>query len=225
MAKPDRFLFISCLSAARNASFLSRHSQLCRLFSVIQQLCVLFALAGFLGLSTVQAQTAEPDPALREALRKTVNEASSFLDRFDAEVWLVDMSARLTRHIPDPEQRLTLLKLVHLEANRADLSPELVLAVIHVESAFDPFAYSSAGAQGLMQVMPFWKKEIGRPDDNLMDMATNLRYGCTILKHYLNRERGSVIPALSRYNGSYGQFWYPAKVLDFWNRFWSFNYE
>ncbi len=196
-----------------------------RFLPAIRHLSLLFALTAMLGMAPALAQTAEPDPALREALRRTVNEASSFLDRFDAEVWLVDMSARLTRHIPDPERRLALLKLVHLEADRADLSPELVLAVIHVESAFDPFAFSSAGAQGLMQVMPFWKKEIGRPDDDLMDVATNLRYGCTILKHYLDRERGSVLPALARYNGSYGKLWYPAKVLDFWNRFWSFNYD
>jgi len=184
-------------------------------------------LAAFLSLlllSPYAVAQQQPDPELRELLRRTVNESSSFIDRFDAEVWLVDMSARLQRHIPDTEQRLHILKLIHLEATRAGLLPELVIAVIHVESAFDPFALSSAGAQGLMQVMPFWKKEIGRPEDNLHDVATNLRYGCTILKHYLDREKGKVVPALARYNGSYGQFWYPAKVLDFWSRFWFYNY-
>src|SRR5690606_879289 len=182
------------------------------------------AFLSLLLLSPCLAAQQEPDPELREALRRTVNESSSFVDRFDAEVWLVDMSARLQRHIPNTEQRLHILKLIHLEATRAGLLPELVIAVIHVESAFDPHALSSAGAQGLMQVMPFWKKEIGRPEDSLHDIATNLRYGCTILKHYLDREKGNVIPALARYNGSYGQFWYPARVLDYWNRFWFYNY-
>lgn len=162
----------------------------------------------------------EPDAELTNILRETVNDASSFIDRFDAEVWLVDMSSRLDRYIKDPAQRVEFLKLVHAEASRADLAPELVLSVIHVESAFNRFAISVVGAQGLMQVMPFWKNEIGRPEDNLMDMATNLRYGCTILKHYLDREKGNLIRALARYNGSLGRTKYPEKVLLFWERYW-----
>lgn len=167
-----------------------------------------------------QATKQKPDEALRALLIETVNDSSSFVDRFDAEVWLVDMSSRLKRYIKDPEQRLRFLKMVHAEATRADLEPELVLSVIHVESAFDRFALSYVGAQGLMQVMPFWKNEIGRPDDNLMDMATNLRYGCTILKHYIDREKGNLIRALGRYNGSLGKTKYPAKVLRFWEKYW-----
>jgi len=151
---------------------------------------------------------------------KTVNDADSFHDRFDAEVWLVDMSGRLKRYIKDTEQRLTLLKKVHAEAQRAGLEPELVMSVIHVESAFDRFAISYVGAQGLMQVMPFWKKEIGRPDDNLTNMQTNLRYGCTILKHYIDKEKGNLIRALARYNGSLGRTKYPEKVLQFWEKYW-----
>src|SRR5690554_6710943 len=114
---------------------------------------LLAAFLSLLLLSPYAVAQQQPDPELRELLRRTVNESSSFIDRFDAEVWLVDMSARLQRHIPDTEQRLHILKLIHLEATRAGLLPELVIAVIHVESAFDPFALSSAGAQGLMQVM------------------------------------------------------------------------
>ncbi|WP_156498667.1 lytic transglycosylase domain-containing protein, partial [Oleiphilus sp. HI0079] len=117
-------------------------------------------------------------------------------------------------------ERVAFLKMVHAEASRAGLEPELVLSVIHVESAFNRFAISVVGAQGLMQVMPFWKNEIGRPEDNLMDMATNLRYGCTILKHYLDREKGNLIRALARYNGSLGRTKYPEKVLLFWERYW-----
>lgn len=170
-------------------------------------------LSLLLWLPTVlAAQSLETDPALRRALMQAVSSAESFPHRFDAEVWLLDMSSRLQRWVPDDQQRLDLLRLVHAEASRARLSPELVLAVIEVESRFDRFAISSAGALGLMQVMPFWLKELGRPDDNLFDVQTNLRYGCTILRHYLDREKGSLIPALARYNGSYGQTWYPARV-------------
>lgn len=165
----------------------------------------------------------EIDPELRAALKRTVNESSSFEDRFDAEVWLVDMSSRLSRYIKDPNDRLDLLKLIHSEAKKAGVEPELVLSVIHIESRFDRFAISRVGAQGLMQVMPFWKAEIGRPTDNLTKVDTNLRYGCTILKHYIDREKGDLIRALARYNGSLGKTWYPEKVLNAWERYWFVN--
>ena len=166
-----------------------------------------------------------PDAELRVLLTKTVSESSSFYDRFDAEVWLVDMSGRLKRYIKDPEQRLELLKRVHAEAKRAGIEPELVMSLIHVESAFQRFAISSVGAQGLMQVMPFWKNEIGRPDDNLTIIETNLRYGCTILKHYIDKEKGNLIRALARYNGSLGKIKYPEKVLRFWQNYWFVNHQ
>lgn len=179
----------------------------------------LLALLPSLTLGAV-GQRQAPDPELRALLLRTVAEADSFEDRFDAEVWLVDMSGRLARYVADPDERLTLLRLVHREARRAGLSPELVLALIHAESRFDRFAISSVGAQGLMQVMPFWKAELGRPQDNLTDNATNLRYGCTILAHYLKRENGNMTRALARYNGSLGQHWYPARVVGYWQDHW-----
>ncbi len=157
---------------------------------------------------------------LRDFLRDTIAEADSFQDRFDAEVWLLDMSGRLKPFIKDPRERLRLLKLVHREARAADLKPDLVLALIEVESYFDQYAVSRAGAQGLMQVMPFWKNEIGRPDDNLTDMHTNLRYGCRILQFYMKKAKGDWIEALARYNGSYGKVWYPERVMDRWKRRW-----
>lgn len=160
------------------------------------------------------------DPELRNALREAVNNSASFEDKYSAQVWLFDMSNRLKRYFPNENQRLEFLTLVHSEAMRAGLQPELVLAVIHIESAFDRFAISRVGAQGYMQVMPFWKKEIGREEDNLMHPATNLRYGCTILKHYLDREKGDLIRALARYNGSLGRTKYPEKVLMAWDRHW-----
>lgn len=174
----------------------------------------------FPGAPLSAATLEKPDNEMRQLLQQTIYEADSFNDRFDAEVWLVDMDARLKRYMKDPEERLYFLKLVHREASRTELQPELVLSVIHVESLFDRFAISRVGAQGLMQVMPFWKNEIGEPSDNLMDIATNLRYGCTILKAYLKREKGNVIRALARYNGSTGKTWYPERVFNAWEKYW-----
>lgn len=169
------------------------------------------------------------DPELRKALLEAVSNAGSFNDRFEAEVWLMDMSNRLeksyfNRFIPDKEVRLEFLRLVHQEATRAELPPELVLALIQVESAFQRFAISRVGARGYMQIMPFWKKEIGRVEDNLMHPPTNLRYGCTILRHYLNKEKGNWVRALARYNGSLGKTVYPEKVMSAWQKNWFVNY-
>ncbi len=159
------------------------------------------------------SQGQAPDPKLRALLKAAIEAADSFQDRFEAEVWLMDMSRRLARFLPDPRERLDLLRLVHREATRAGLPPELVLAVIEVESRFDRFAISPAGAQGLMQVMPFWLREIGHPEDNLFHPRTNLRLGCTILRYYLDLENGDLARALARYNGSLGRREYPDRVL------------
>lgn len=153
------------------------------------------------------------DEALKLALKQAVEDSRNFQDPYKARVWLTDMSKRLEAVIPDPFYRLELLKIIHNEATRAGLEPELVLALVQVESAFDRFAISTYGARGLMQVMPFWKKEIGHPRDNLFHPRTNLRYGCTILKYYLDHERGNLFRALARYNGSVGKSRYPRRVL------------
>tara|TARA_R110002074_G_scaffold146409_1_gene295882 strand:- start:486 stop:1094 length:609 start_codon:yes stop_codon:yes gene_type:complete len=158
----------------------------------------------------------ENNQELLSLLKQTIEQSDSFEDRFDAEVWLMSKSGQLKRYIKNDKKRLNLLKKVHRAATRAQLSPEIVLAVIQIESRFDPYALSRVGARGMMQVMPFWKNEIGRPDDNLMDIDTNLRYGCTILKYYLDKEKGHLTNALARYNGSYGKYWYPEKVLVAW---------
>lgn len=157
---------------------------------------------------------------MRRFLDRTINSADSFQDRYDAEVWLVDMSARLSRFVDDPARRLELLRQVHAAATRAALPPELVLAVIEVESHFDRFAISRVGAQGMMQVMPFWKDEIGRPGDNLTDNLTNLEYGCRILQFYLEREDGHLHHALAAYNGSSGSRRYSDKVKRAWKSRW-----
>jgi len=165
------------------------------------------------------------DPELLAALKEAVSNTDSFADKYDAQVWLVDMSARLQKRMPENAKRMQFLTLVHREATRAGLSPELVLSVIQVESNFDRFAISRVGARGYMQIMPFWKNEIGRSEDNLMQAETNLRYGCTILKHYLDKEKGDWIRALARYNGSLGRTKYPEKVMMTWDRYWFVNYR
>ena len=172
---------------------------------------------------SVPALATEVDPELKAALMRTIAQSDSFQDRFDAEVWLMDMSTRLAPFIPDEEERLTLLRLTHREARRANLKPDLVIAVMHAESLFDRYALSRVGAQGVMQVMPFWKAELGRPEDNLIDLGTNLRYGCSILKFYMDKEHGNLRRALARYNGSLGSSRYPDKVLDYWYTYWYVN--
>ena len=181
--------------------------------------------AGLLMLVLSQTALAQPqDDAERAELRSfldaTINSADSFQDRYDAEVWLVDMSNRLTRFVDAPEHRLELLRQIHAAASRAELPPELVLSVIEVESHFDRFAISRVGAQGMMQVMPFWKDEIGRPDDNLTQNKTNFEYGCRILQFYLQREKGQLHKALARYNGSVGSRKYSNKVYRAWSSHW-----
>lgn len=173
-------------------------------------------------VTTTQQTTegSEEHEQLRQFLNDTINSSDSFQDRFDAEVWLVDMSARLTAFIPDDQTRLKLLQMIHRNAVAAELPPELVLAVIEVESAFDHFAISRVGAQGLMQVMPFWRDEIGRSGDNLTNIATNLSYGCRILQFYLQKEEGRLTTALARYNGSLGSRKYSDKVERAWRRHW-----
>ncbi len=153
------------------------------------------------------------DQALREAVAKAARTTPSFIDNYEAEVWLRDMARRLENKIRDPKDRINFLSQVHYEARLANLPPELVLAVIEIESNFNRWALSKAGAQGLMQVMPFWLEQIGRPRDNLFHAETNLRLGCTILRYYIDKERGNLIRALGRYNGSLGSFDYPNLVL------------
>jgi soluble lytic murein transglycosylase-like protein len=175
--------------------------------------CLLVLATGLPTAASLAATQERPDAELRTTLIEAIRSSDSFEDRFDAEVWLTDMSQRLQGRVKDPQERLTILRTVHYEARRAALEPELILAVINVESNFDRFAISSAGALGLMQIMPFWLDEIGQPEDNLMDIRTNIRFGCTILSHYLKREKGNLYRALARYNGSIGKRWYPNRVF------------
>ncbi|MDR5902748.1 lytic transglycosylase domain-containing protein [Halomonas icarae] len=166
----------------------------------------------------------EPLPPAPHTLRTTLDEALS-RPRPPAEVWaarqwLNAMEPSLERYIKEPTLRHELLRRVYHEATLAGLPPELVLALIQVESAFRIEAVSSAGAVGLMQIMPFWIRELGLPADDLKDPWRNLRYGCTILAHYLAVENGDLTDALARYNGSLGKTWYPERVMRAWQRHW-----
>ena len=147
----------------------------------------------------------------------------AFSNALDAVDWLAGMAVRMEKLVPSLRIRLDLLRTVHYEASRAGLDPQLVLAVVHVESNFRKYAVSSAGARGYMQVMPFWVDLIGKKGDNLFNLRTNLRYGCVILRHYLDIENGNLSRALGRYNGSLGKPDYPNLVLRTMRRKWRYN--
>lgn len=162
------------------------------------------------------------DPALIQALKQATHDIQEQTTDIDSLVWLSSMSENLERRIPNPFYRVRLLKTVASEAERAGLDPQLVLAVIDIESNFDRHALSHAGAQGLMQVMPFWKKVYGKPEDDLFNPLVSLRYGCTILRHYLDKYPDAK-SALAAYNGSLGRDVYPNKIFARLQRDWKFK--
>lgn len=178
---------------------------------------IIFTLLAVAAAHPVHAST---DPKLRAILKEAIESDSGFEDRFEAQVWLLDMSSRLEKFVPNPEVRINMLKLIHYEARRVSIEPELVLAVIEVESRFDEYAISVSGARGLMQIMPFWLEEIGISDQNLFKIRTNLRMGCTILRYYIDMEPRSLGRALARYNGSLGKTVYPNKVVNALQKRW-----
>ena len=186
----------------------------CKATALLFALCLLTGTGSGQGLRT-GAANAEVDPQLRAVLLEAVASADSFDDRFAAEVWLTDMSQRLASQVPDVDERLQILRTVHQEATRSNIAPELVLAVIDVESNFDRFAISSSSALGLMQVMPFWVDELGGGSQSeLLNVRYNLLLGCQILKYYLDMENGELVRALGRYNGSLGRRVYADRVID-----------
>ena len=184
-------------------------------------------LAGLLfsGAAHGGAQVYTPlSDSVRSLLHRSVSDQAApklaFASEYEANAWLNSMSRRLEKRVPDAAFRMDFLKTVHYEATRAGLDPKMVLGLIEVESGFRKYAVSSAGARGYMQVMPFWVKEIGAREHNLFHLRTNLRYGCTILRHYLDMERGDLYRALGRYNGSLGKPEYPNLVRAAWHKYW-----
>lgn len=190
---------------------------------LIAILLLLEASAAIAGAQIYEPLSASVQAALHKAVSDSRPPTTSFSNPLDAVEWLAEMSPRLEKRIPNREYRLDLLRSIHYEATRAGLDPQLVLGLMQVESGFRKYAVSSAGARGYMQVMPFWVKLIGRPDDSLFDLRTNLRYGCTILRHYLDIEKGDLFRALGRYNGSLGKPEYPNMVRAAWQNQWSYR--
>jgi len=170
------------------------------------------------------AYSPQEDPELRAVVQKAINQAQCFPDKYDSAVWYTLMEPRLRRYVKDSSERLEILQTVYCETHREDvtlLPPGLVMAVLDVESRFDPWAVSSAGAVGLMQVMPFWPEQLGMHRFELTHVAQNVHMGCAILRYYLQAERRDVRRALERYNGSIGHRDYPDRVIVRWTMFWN----
>ncbi len=180
-------------------------------------------LLGCLHCFGVQAQNL-PSADFKNNLKQLINgsELSSFSDKFEAEVWLLDMATRIRSIYPKtPEdETLQILKSVHHYARQFKINPQLVLAIIQTESSFERFAISRVGAQGLMQIMPFWLKEIGHESDNLFHIDTNIRYGCAIFSLYLEETGGNLTQALQRYNGARKSTKYSRKVFNYLRKNW-----
>ena len=184
---------------------------------------LLTPLAGHGGGQKYEPLSASVQALLNRAIADQAVPFLAFDDENEARAWLAAMSSRLAKRMPDRVAREEFLVTVHYEAKRAGLDPQLVLGLIQVESAFRKYAVSSVGARGYMQVMPFWARLIGTADQNLFHLRTNLRYGCTILRHYLDIENGNLFRALGRYNGSLGKAEYPNIVLHAWHGTWHDN--
>jgi soluble lytic murein transglycosylase-like protein len=174
-------------------------------------------------LSPIAFAQGQRDPELKGLLERALKDQDCFTDRFEQQVWFVAMQPRLERLVKDPGERHDILNNVHCEAKRLGLPPALVMAVIDVESRFDRWAVSSAGAVGLMQVMPFWPQQLGMKNEQLVHIPQNIRMGCTILKFYLDREKGDYTKALARYNGSVGRRNYADLVLTRLANQWQFH--
>jgi soluble lytic murein transglycosylase-like protein len=182
-------------------------------------LCIAFAAQA--GAQKEEKLSASVRSMLHRAVADQAAPKLAFSSQQEAQLWLDDMSKRLAKRIPDANYRFDLLSTVHYEATRAGLDPHLVLGLIEVESGFRKYAVSKVGARGYMQVMPFWAKAIGTKDQNLFHLRTNLRYGCTILRYYLDKEKGDLYRALGRYNGSLGKPEYPNMVKAAWHKHWN----
>jgi soluble lytic murein transglycosylase-like protein len=179
-------------------------------------LMIAMAPAAMAGNQAYEPLSASVQSALQRAVSDNSTPRLAFDKPEEARAWLDAMSRQLERRMPDRQSREEFLVTAHYEAKRAGLDPQLVLGVIQVESNFRKHAVSSEGARGYMQVMPFWTRLIGSTDHNLFHLRTNLRYGCVILRYYLDLEHGDYFRALGRYNGSLGRSEYPNLVMRAW---------
>src|SRR3984885_14759357 len=183
--------------------------------------CAFVALAWSCAPAGTAHADQQRDPELKALLQKIIGDTDCFADKFDSEVWYKSMEPRLARLVPTHEARVEILNHVYCEAKRdpsLQLPPGLVMALIEVESRFDRWAVSSAGAVGLMQVMPFWPEQLGMHRYELTRIGPNVQMGCAILRYYLKQERNNFARALARYNGSVGRRDYSDAVLYRWSR-------
>jgi hypothetical protein len=189
-------------------------------------LFLVLVVSSFRGMAGNQIYEPLSD-SVRERLSAIVSDRAParlhFSSPEDGQRWIDEMEKRLAPRMPDRQSRMELLRAVHYEALRARLDPQLVLGLIEVESGFRKYAVSRAGARGYMQVMPFWVQLLGQPSHNLFHLRTNLAYGCAILRHYLDMERGDYFRALGRYNGTLGKPEYPTLVLGAWKGRWKYD--
>jgi soluble lytic murein transglycosylase-like protein len=181
------------------------------------------ALLATLPLAVAASPTpeAQREPELKAAVQHAIEQAECFEDKYDSAVWYKMMEPRLRKRVPDRDERMLILKNVFCEANRRGevrIPPGLVMAIIEIESNFDRWAVSYAGAVGLMQVMPFWPETLGMRKHQLVKVTENIRMGCAIFRFYLKRENNNIARALARYNGSVGKRWYSDKVINQWTR-------
>jgi soluble lytic murein transglycosylase-like protein len=185
--------------------------------------CLLLSNSAFAG----NQKETELAHSVKALMQKSISDLGApkliFTSEVEGQAWMTEMSARLKKRLPDQTYREEFLRTVHYEATRAGLDPQMVMGLIHVESGFKKYAVSSVGARGYMQVMPFWVRSIGAKDHNLFHLKLNLRYGCTILRHYIDIERGDLYRALGRYNGSLGKPQYPNLVLGAWRKHWDYT--
>ena len=198
-----------------------------RLQKLLQK-SLLICLLATASICQAGGQREEPlSNSVRSMLQKSIGDLGApkliFASQTEGNDWLNEMSQRLQKRLPDATYREDFLRSVHYEATRAGLDPQLVLGLIQVESGFKKYAFSSVGARGYMQVMPFWVRSIGTPEQNLFHLRLNLRYGCTILRHYIDIEHGDLYRALGRYNGSLGKPQYPNLVVGAWRKHWDYT--
>lgn len=197
--------------------------------SSMQKICLILLMTAACVCQAGNQKEEQLSNSVKALMQESISDLGApklmFASDTEGQVWLSEMSERLKKRLPDQAYREDFLRSVYYEATRAGLDPQLVLGLIQVESAFKKYAVSSVGARGYMQVMPFWVRSIGATDHNLFHLKLNLRYGCTILRHYIDIERGDLYRALGRYNGSLGKPQYPNLVLGAWRKNWEYSFK
>jgi soluble lytic murein transglycosylase-like protein len=235
--KADTELLEDLKDSGNEKAFQSERERICQKWSNVERLSPtpiqpghipeLMPIPAQLPCSSSETNTtslsAEVRQPLQRALTDTAVARTAFRNSVDETAWLQEMSRRLANVILDEDERLEFLTILHWEASRAGVDPQLMLGLIEIESGFNQYAVSPQGARGYTQVMPFWVQEIGSPDHDLFQLRTNLRYGALILRHYIDIEKGDLFRALGRYDGNLGRPDFPNLVVGAWKRNWDYS--